>query len=66
MINAAQTLLKRQYPHISGLQNTLLGEKLQFTPVSSYPAIQIFFTGITILGNSVLSYRNVKIMVVDF
>lgn len=29
-INAAQILLKKQFPNIPGLQDTVLGSKLQF------------------------------------
>ena len=34
IINAAQILLSAQFPSIGGFQNTLLGMKLQFKPVS--------------------------------
>ena len=32
IVNASQRLLKDDHPHISGLQNTLLGENLSFSP----------------------------------
>ena len=34
IINAAQILLRAQFPSISGFQNTLFGSKLRFKPVS--------------------------------
>ncbi|XP_019851186.1 PREDICTED: uncharacterized protein LOC109581489 isoform X6 [Amphimedon queenslandica] len=45
IINAAQVLLKLQYPHISGWQDTLLEKKMNFDVISSYPAIQLLFVG---------------------
>ena len=47
LINAAQTLLSRQYPTVSGFQSTLLGTKLGFKPIDSDAAlgVQIFHTG---------------------
>ena len=45
IINAAQILLKHQFHHIAGFQNTLLGYHLQFVSISSLPAIQILHTG---------------------
>ena len=48
-INAAQTLLKYQYPLISGLQNTLLGQKMKFNPILVQSGkdcvVQILHTG---------------------
>ena len=35
VINAAHLLLREQYPHIEGLQDKILGQKLLFKPVSS-------------------------------
>ena len=47
IINAAQILLSAQFPSIGGFQNTLLGTKLQFKPVSrEISSIQIHHTGI--------------------
>lgn len=47
IINAAQILLSTQFPSIGGFQNTLLGSKLQFKPVSrEISSIQIHHTGI--------------------
>ena len=46
IINAAQILLSTQFPSIGGFQNTLLGNKLQFKPVSrEISSIQIHHTG---------------------
>ena len=47
IINAAQILLSAQFPSIGGFQNTLLGTKFQFKPVSrEISSIQIHHTGI--------------------
>ena len=47
IINAAQILLRAQFPSVGGFQNTLLGNKLQFKPVSKETSsIQIHHTGI--------------------
>lgn len=46
IINAAHTLLSLQFPHIAGLQNTLLGHHLDFMPTSSdLYSVQILHTG---------------------
>ena len=47
IINAAQKLLSQQFPHVSSLQSTLLGQKLMFLPLTSanYYAVQILHTG---------------------
>ena len=45
VINAAQALLHLQFPHVSGFQNTLLGEKLKFSSISNFPILQIIHTG---------------------
>ena len=45
VINAAQTLLNLHFPHVSGFQNTLLGEKLKFSSISNFPTLQIIHTG---------------------
>ena len=48
-INAAQTLLEYQYPLISGLQNTLLGQKMKFDSILVQSGkdfvVQILYTG---------------------
>ena len=46
VINASLRLLKLQFPHISGFQNTLLGVDLSFRPTNKLPSIQILHTGI--------------------
>ena len=47
VVNAAQSILINQYPHISGFQNTLLGPTLKFRSVSNdTPSVQILHTGI--------------------
>jgi hypothetical protein len=43
-MHAAQLLLRKQFPHISGLQSTLLCQSYGFSAVSS-DAVQIHFTG---------------------
>ena len=49
--NAAQILLRAQFPSIGGFQNTLLGNKLQFNPISrDISSIQIHHTGINFLN----------------
>ena len=49
VINAAHLLLREQYPHIGGLQDTILGQKLLFKPVSSNKtSVQILHTGMYI------------------
>ena len=46
IINAAQTLLKRQYPTMGGFQNTLLGQHLQFKMQDAgVQSVQILHTG---------------------
>jgi hypothetical protein len=46
IINAAHAILRKQYPHIQGLQDTILGQKLQFTSVASnQTSVQILHTG---------------------
>ena len=45
VINAAQLLLKHQFPHVAGFQNTILGYNLKFASISSLPAIQILHSG---------------------
>ena len=46
IVNAAQSLLKSQYPDFSGFQSTLLSEGLKFTPISrSVNSVQILHTG---------------------
>lgn len=46
IVNATQVLLSTQFPAIGGFQNTLLGNKLQFKPVSrETSSIQIHHTG---------------------
>ena len=49
VINAAQTLLKHQFPHILGFQNTLLGVK--FLSISNVPAVQILHTSTCIISS---------------
>ena len=46
VINAAQSLLQRQCPHLSGFQNTLLSQGLKFRPISNRrESAQILNTG---------------------
>lgn len=45
VINAAQTLMCRQFPHIKGFQNTLLGYRLKFEVAKRIPSVQILHTG---------------------
>lgn len=46
IINAAHSLLRRQFPHVSGLQDTLHGYKLTFKSVPSDTlSVQILHTG---------------------
>ena len=46
VINAAQTLMSRQFPHLAGFQNTLLGQGLMFKSVSrGIKSVQILHTG---------------------
>ena len=46
VINAAQFLLSRQFSKISGFQNTLLANSLQFSSIPSIvPSVQILYTG---------------------
>ena len=46
IINAAQSLMKAQFPGFAGLQNTLLGINISFKPVSrTMKSIQILHTG---------------------
>lgn len=46
IINAAQMLLKLQYPDFAGFQSTLLGNALKFKSVSRYvKSIQLLNTG---------------------
>ena len=51
VINAAQTLLKHQFPHILGFQNTLLGYSVKFLSISNVPAVQILHTGTCIISS---------------
>ena len=47
LINAVQTLLKHQIPHILGFQNTMLGYSLKFSSISNVSnvlALQILHT----------------------
>ena len=45
-INTVQKILMIQFPLISGFQNTLLGQKLQFKPVIVKDfAVQVLHTG---------------------
>lgn len=61
VINAAQTLLKAHYD-IAGFQNTLLGDRLKFRPISRYSkSVQIMNTGeynmiVIIIESQVVSY----------
>ena len=54
VINAAQTLLKHQFPHILGFQNTLLGYSVKFLSISNVPAVQILHTGTCIISSIVV------------
>ena len=46
IINAVHTLLSLQFPHIAGLQDTLLGHHLDYMPISSdVNCVQILHTG---------------------
>ena len=46
LINAAQTVLRKQFPNISGFQNTLRGFRLAFVPIpQECKAVQVLFTG---------------------
>ena len=46
VINAVQFLLSRQFSKISGFQNTLLVNSLQFSSIPSVvPSVQILYTG---------------------
>ena len=46
IINAVHTLLSLQFPHIAGLQDTLLGHHLDYVPISSdVNCVQILHTG---------------------
>ncbi len=46
IVNAAQTLLKNQFPDYAGFQSTLLGEGLKFAPVNrKKKSVQILNTG---------------------
>ena len=46
IVNAAQALLKNQFPCYAGFQSTLLGEGLKFTPVDRRKkSVQILNTG---------------------
>lgn len=46
IINAAQKLLKSQYPDFAGFQSTLLGGSLEFRPISrGWKSVQILNTG---------------------
>ena len=59
VINAAQKLLKQQFPAISGLQNALLGQKLCFSPLPVHThAVQILHTGRIYIYN-ILFYANI-------
>lgn len=50
IVNATQKLLKSQFSHIYGLQNTLLGNQLKFETVSiSCDSVQVFHTGMFML-----------------
>ena len=43
VVNAAQSIFSHQYPHISGFQNTLLGQTLKFRSVSNdTPSVQVY------------------------
>ena len=45
-INTVQKILMIQFPLISGFQNTLLGQKLQFKPIKDNDfAVQVLHTG---------------------
>lgn len=47
IIEAAQSLLHTQFPHLAGFQSTLLGSDLKFKPFSKEVAsVQILNTGI--------------------
>ena len=47
LMNATQTLLKKQFPHCRSLQDVTLGAPLKFVPVvqGDGPAVQILHTG---------------------
>ena len=46
IINAAHILLSLQFPHIAGLQDTILGHHLDYVPISSdIYSVQILHTG---------------------
>ena len=61
LVNAAQNLLKDQNKHISGMQNTLLGEHYQFLPETT-ESVQVVHTGTATLGHALHNFaKNILI-----
>ena len=45
IVNAAQSLLSKQFPQFAGFQNTVLGENLKFKSVARVKSVQILNSG---------------------